>query len=71
MPASQKPAIRGLALAVAECLEAYITVHNRIIEQAATWRSLVKDLFGRGVPMVTLAAEAEALVPRFTSVRDQ
>ena len=63
--------IRQLALSVGRGLKAYIDVHDTIFEQASTFKSLIKNLFGRGVPMAALLADSEALVPVWVEIRTE
>lgn len=55
--------IKALALAVNDTLGAYIGVHDAIFRDAARFKSFLKNLVGRGVPMSSLLQQAEALVP--------
>jgi hypothetical protein len=50
-------------------LSSYIVVHDRIFHDASTFKSVVRNLFGRGVPMSQLLRDAEALLPFWTSMR--
>ena len=61
--------IRELARSVGHGLTAYIDVHNEIFHEGFTFKSVIKNLFGRGVPMSKFLADAEALVPLWTSLR--
>jgi hypothetical protein len=61
--------LRQLAVRVGEVLNSYIKVHNRIHGEASTFRSVIKNILGRGVPMADLLADAERLVPEIESVR--
>lgn len=63
--------IRRLALAVGEGLTAYIEVHNRIFKESATFKSMVKNLFGRGVPMAKLLEDSERLVPMWAAIQER
>lgn len=63
--------LRNLALTVNEGLTAYIAVHNLIFEDAASVKSLLKNLSGSGVPMSKLLEESEALVPLWDSIVDE
>ena len=55
-------------MTVNEGLAAYIRVHNSIFKEAASFTSLLKNLFGRGVPMSKLLENAERLVPIWDSI---
>lgn len=60
---SQQERIKDLAMTVNEGLNVYIDVHNAIFEEAATFKSLLKNLSGSGAPMSKLLEDSEALVP--------
>lgn len=66
---NNKEQLRALALEVGEALSEYIRVHNRIFEEAATFKSVLKNLFGRGVPMSQLLADADGLVPVWAGIQ--
>lgn len=61
--------IRELASSVGSGLNAYIEVHDAIFRDASTFKSLLKNLFGRGVPMSRLLDDAEGLLPFWTTMR--
>src|SRR5215218_8207776 len=63
--------LRDLAMTVSEGLSAYIAVHNVIFEEAATAKSLLKNLSGSGVPMSKLLEDSEALVPLWNGIVDE
>jgi len=65
---SQRERLRELALTVNQGLTAYIAVHNAIFEEAATVKSLFKNLSGSGVPMSKLLEDSEALVPLWDGI---
>lgn len=60
---NHRDTVRELALTVNEGLEAYIAVHNHIFKEAASFGSVLKNLFGKPVPMLQLLEESEALLP--------
>lgn len=66
-----KQEIRNLALDVGEGLTAYIDVHNRIFEEGSTLKSVVKNVFGRGTPMLELLRESERLLPVWSAIRER
>jgi hypothetical protein len=69
MSTTHRHEIRELATAVGSGLSAYIAVHDQIFQDASTFKSVVKNIFGRGVPMSKLLQDAEALLPLWTSIR--
>ena len=60
---SRRDEIKELALAVNDALTVYIAVHDAIFREAATLKSLLKNILGRGVPMSKLLEESEQLQP--------
>ena len=58
---SRRAEIKELALAASDALTIYIFIHNAIFREAATFKSLLKNLVGRGVPMSKLLEDAERL----------
>ncbi|MCA1576630.1 MAG: hypothetical protein LC794_04605 [Acidobacteria bacterium] len=68
---SQRERLRELALTVNEGLTAYIAVHNEIFEEAATAKSLLKNLAGKGVLMSKLLEDCEALVPLWDDISEE
>lgn len=54
--------IKDLAFTVNDGLTEYITVHNIILKEGGTFRSFLKNLIGRAVPMSELLEDAEKLV---------
>jgi hypothetical protein len=60
--------IKELALTVNGGLTVYIAVHDEIFHEAATLKSLLKNIFGRGVPMSKLLEESERLVPLWDAI---
>lgn len=63
-----KMRIRELAITVGHGLTAYIAVHDAIFRDASTWRSALKNLFGRGVPMSKLLGDADRLLPLWSTI---
>jgi len=68
---SQRERLRELALTVNQGLTAYIAVHNEVFEEAATVKSLFKNLSGSGVPMSKLLEDSEALVPLWDGISEE
>ncbi len=65
---SNRDEIRRLALAVSNGLNEYIEVHNKIFQESATFKSVVKNLFGRGASMPQLLDDSERLVPPWAAI---
>lgn len=65
---NNKDKLIELALLVKDGLDSYIKVHNNIFHEAATFKSLIKNIFGKGVPMESLCNEAEELIPLWDSI---
>lgn len=63
--------IQDLAHVVGRGLTAYIEVHNRIFEEAASFKSVVKNIFGRGTPMPDLLDASERLVPLWDDILER
>jgi hypothetical protein len=68
---SHRDQIKELALAVNDALSAYIAVHDAIFREAATFKSFLKNLVGRGVPMSKLVEDSEGLVPLWDGIRQK
>jgi hypothetical protein len=68
---SHRDEIRDLAVAVDSALSAYIEVHERILRDAATTWSLIKNLVDRGVPTSTLLEESKQLMPLWDVIRQR
>src|SRR5207245_87952 len=68
---SHRAEIQELAMNVGQGLTAYVAVHDAIFRNAATLKSLVKNLVGRGVPISKLVADAEALLPFWVTMQDR
>lgn len=71
MSTQRRDEIRELATAVGGGLSAYIAVHDTVFQDASTLKSVLKNLFGRGVPMANLLHDAEALLPFWASTQDR
>ena len=65
---NHKDQINDLAMAVSGGLTVYIAVHNAIFRESATFKSFLKNLFGRGVPMSKLLEDSERLVPLWDAI---
>ena len=52
-------------------LTAYITIHDRISKEAATFKSILKNIFGRAVPMSQLLQDAESLIPIWNGITEK
>lgn len=69
MSTPHRDEIRELATAVGSGLSAYIAVHDQSFQGSSTLKSVLKNIFGRGVPMSKLLQDAEALLPLWASIR--
>lgn len=65
---SYKEQIENIAIEVNAGLTIYIAVHNKIFNEAATFRSFIKNLFSRGVPMSQLLQDVEKLIPVWNGI---
>jgi hypothetical protein len=63
--------ITELARSVNDALTAYIAIHDVIFRAAYTHWSFLKSFFGRYVPMATLLAESERLLPLWDDIYEQ
>lgn len=63
--------IKDLAMTVNGGLTAYIAIHDAIFEEAASVKSFLKNLVGRGVPMSKLLEESERLVPLWEGIHQK
>lgn len=63
--------IKKLAMVVKEGLTTYVAVHNVIFHEAATFNSLLKNLFGMGVPMAKLLEDSERLLPLWNAIHQK
>jgi len=62
--------INHLAKTVHNGLLEYIDVHNKIFKESSTFSSLLKNIFGRPVPMSQLLQDAEELIPKWEKIND-
>ena len=63
-----KNQIKEIAYFVNEGLNKYIYVHNHIFKEAATIKSVIKNLCKKGIPMSELTNEATKLLPIWDSI---
>ena len=63
--------IKDLAMTVNGGLIAYIAIHNAIFRDAATFKSILKNLFGWGVPMSKLLEDSEGLPPLWDTIHQK
>ena len=63
--------IKNLAFTVNDGLTAYIKIHDKIFKEAATFRSFLKNIFGRAVPMSQLLHDAETLIPIWSGINEK
>lgn len=70
-PMDRRAEIRDLASNVGHGLTAYIEVHDAIFRDASAFRSVLKNLFGRGVPMSKLVEDAEGLRPLWSTIHQK
>ena len=63
--------IKDLVLTVNGGLTIYIAIHNAIFRESASFKSFLKNLFGRGVPMSKLLADSEKLLPLWEEIRQK
>ena len=63
--------IAELAWSVNRALTAYIEIHNTIFRASYSRWSFLKNVSGLGVPMATLLAESERLLPLWDDVYEQ
>jgi len=68
---NEKEKIKVLAISVNEFLSDYIQIHNEINKEAESFISVIKNLFGRGVPMSKLLDSAKSLIPICDSLRNK
>jgi hypothetical protein len=69
MPTNRIHDLQNLASEVGGVLSEYIAVHDKMFTEAASLKSVFKNLLGRGTPMSELQADAEALIPRVQRVK--
>lgn len=65
---NQRDEIREIASAVNDGLTVYIATHDAIFREGSTLKSLLKNIFGRAVPMSTLLEESERLLPLWHAI---
>jgi hypothetical protein len=63
--------IKEFALAVNDALTVYIAIHDAIFREAVTFKSLLKSILGRGVPMSKLLEESEQLLPLWDAIHQR
>jgi len=63
--------IKDLAMTVDVGLRVYIAIHNAIFQDAASFKSFLKNLFGRGVPMSKLLEDSEGLLPLWDTIHQK
>lgn len=61
--------IKDLAMTVDGGLTVYIAIHNAIFQDAATLKSFLKNLLGRGVPMSKLLEDSEKLLALWDAIQ--
>ena len=52
-------------------LSAYITIHDKIFKEAATFKSFLQNICGRAVPMSQLLQDAEPLIPLWNGITEK
>lgn len=63
--------IKNLAYSVNDGLTIYITIHDKIFKEAATFKSFLKNIFGRAVPMSQLLQDAETVIPLWNGITEK
>lgn len=63
--------IKNLAHLVNDGLTAYIIIHDKIFKEAATFKSFLKNIFGRAVPMSQLLQDTETLIPLLNNITEK
>jgi hypothetical protein len=63
--------LERLAFAVHEAVLAYAAVHQYITQHGATFKSVIKKIVGRGIPLSQLLEAAEALIPIWEDVSER
>ena len=66
-----KDEIKDLAMTVNGGLTVYVAIHNAIFRDAATFKSFLKNLFGRGAPMSKLLEDSEGLMPLWDTIHQK
>jgi len=63
--------IKNIAYSVNDGLTAYITIHDKIFKEAATFKSFLKNIFGRAIPMSQLLQDTETLIPLWNGINEK
>ncbi|MCK4820455.1 hypothetical protein KA005_32120 [bacterium] len=63
--------IKSLSLVVNDGLTVYIAIHDKIFKEAATIKSLFKNLLGLAVPTSRLLQDAETLIPIWNEITER
>ncbi len=63
--------IKNLAYSVNDGLTAYITIHDKIFKESATFKSFLKNIFGRAVPTSQLFQDAETLISLWNGITER
>jgi hypothetical protein len=66
---TEKEKLKGLAIDVNEFLSGYIKIHDVIHREAESFLSVIKNIFGQGVPMSKLLDYAKSLIPKSEAVK--
>jgi len=66
---NDKDKLKNLTIDINEFLSVYIQIHNKINREAETFISVIKNLFGQGVPMSKLVDIAKSLTPICDSLK--
>jgi hypothetical protein len=66
-----KDELRELAMTVGRGLEAYVSVHDAVFHEASTFKSFLKNLVGRSVPMSKLLEDSESLLPMWDAIHER
>jgi hypothetical protein len=68
---SRRDQIKELAMIVGNGLEVYVAIHDSIFREANTFKSFLKNLVGRGVPMSKLLEDSECLIPLWDAIHQK
>lgn len=63
--------LKMVAFHVHQGIQKYAATYQRITKEGASAKSVMKNLFGRGVPMSELLSDAEGLVPVWSSLDNE
>jgi hypothetical protein len=66
---TEKEKLKELAIEVNEFLNEYIKIHDVIHREAESFLSVIKNIFGQGVPMSKLLDYAKSLSPKSEAVK--